>query len=71
MGKPTICIGENRGGRAVTAKRLSAFVFATRILQFRVATRQGNLNFFKVRELSGNFANCQGNWETLVNVREF
>ena len=22
---------------------------------------QGNLNFFKVRELSGNFAKCQGN----------
>ena len=22
---------------------------------------QGNLSFFKVKELSGNFANCQGN----------
>ena len=32
MGKPTICIGENKG--AVTAKLISAFVFATRIVQF-------------------------------------
>ena len=31
---------------------------------------QGNLIFFKVRELSGNFANCQGNLELLVKVRE-
>ena len=31
---------------------------------------QGKLNFFKVRELSGNFASCQGNLELLVNVRE-
>ena len=29
MGKPTICIGENKG-----AKLISAFVFATRIVQF-------------------------------------
>ena len=32
MGKPTICIGENKD--AVTAKLISAFVFATRIVQF-------------------------------------
>ena len=32
---------------------------------------QGNLNFYKFRELSGNFANCQGNLEFLVNAREF
>ena len=32
MGKPTICIGENKG--AVTAKLISAFVFATPIVQF-------------------------------------
>ena len=31
---------------------------------------QGNLNFFKVMALSGNFANCQVNLEWLVNVRE-
>ena len=31
---------------------------------------QGNLNFFKVRELSGSFANWRGNLEMLVNVRE-
>ena len=41
----------------------------------RVATCQGNVReikkIFKVRELSGNFANCQGNLEVLVNVREF
>ena len=29
---------------------------------------QGNLNFFKVQELSGYFANCQES--TYVNVRE-
>ena len=40
MGKPTICIGENkdadhlRGNREFTAKLISAFVFATRIVQF-------------------------------------
>ena len=43
MGKPTICIGENkdadqlRGNREVkliTVKLISAFVFATRIVQF-------------------------------------
>ena len=42
MGKPTICIGENqdadqlRGNREadLTAKLISAFVFATRIVQF-------------------------------------
>ena len=32
--------------------------------------RQGNFNFFKVREMSGNFANCQGNLKLLANVRE-
>ena len=31
---------------------------------------KGNLNFFEVRELSLNFANCQGNLDFLVNVRE-
>ena len=31
MGKPTICICENKG--VVTAKLISAFVFATRIVQ--------------------------------------
>ena len=31
---------------------------------------QGNLNFFKVRELSGNFTMCQGNLELLANVSE-
>ena len=31
---------------------------------------QGNLNFFKVRVLSGNFANCQGNLECSVNIGE-
>ena len=37
MGKPTICIGENKDALisfAVTAKLISAFVFATRIVQF-------------------------------------
>ena len=32
MGKPTICIGQKKG--VVTAKLISAFVFATRIVQF-------------------------------------
>ena len=36
MGKPTISIGENKDADqlAVTAKLISAFVFATRIVQF-------------------------------------
>ena len=39
MGKPTICLGENKGAdqlrsNCVTAKLISAFVFATRIVQF-------------------------------------
>ena len=36
MGKPTICQGENKGADQlrVTAKLISAFVFATRIVQF-------------------------------------
>ena len=36
VGKPTICIGENKGqiSFAVTAKLISAFVFAPRIVQF-------------------------------------
>ena len=36
MGKPKICIGENKAqiSFAVTAKLISAFVFATRIVQF-------------------------------------
>ena len=44
MGKPTICIGENKGAdqlrgnleadQRVTAKLISAFVFATPIVQF-------------------------------------
>ena len=37
MGKPTICIGENKDAdqlRGYTAKLISAFVFATRIVQF-------------------------------------
>ena len=32
MGKPTICVGENKG--AVTAMLISAFVYATRIVHF-------------------------------------
>ena len=31
---------------------------------------QGNLNFFKVRELSGNFVLCQGKMNVFKNVRE-
>ena len=36
MGKPTICIGENKGADQLrgNAKLISAFVFATRIVQF-------------------------------------
>ena len=36
MGKPTICLGENKGADQLrsTAKLISAFVFATRIVQF-------------------------------------
>ena len=37
MGKPTICIGESKDAdqlRGATAKLISAFVFATRIVQF-------------------------------------
>ena len=37
MGKPTICIGENKDAdqlRGDAAKLISAFVFATRIVQF-------------------------------------
>ena len=36
----------------------------------RVHTRQGNLKFFKVRELSGNFIICQGKMNFCQNVRE-
>ena len=31
---------------------------------------QGNFNFFKVRELSGNFMLCQGKMNVFLNVRE-
>ena len=36
MGKPTICIGENKDADQLrgTAKLISAFVFATRMVQF-------------------------------------
>ena len=34
-----------------------------------IREKSGNF-FFKVRELSGNFADSQGNLELLVNVRE-
>ena len=34
MGKQTICIGENKDADQLTAKLISAFVFATRIVQF-------------------------------------
>ena len=37
MGKPIICLGENKGADqlcGITANLISAFVFATRILQF-------------------------------------
>ena len=35
MRKPTICLGENKGtDQLVTTKLISAFVFATRIVQF-------------------------------------
>ena len=34
MGKPTICIGENKDADLVTVKLISAFVFATPIVQF-------------------------------------
>ena len=36
MGKPTICLGENKGADQlrVIAKLISAFVFATQIVQF-------------------------------------
>ena len=33
MGKPTICICENKGADQVTAKLISAFVFVTRIVR--------------------------------------
>ena len=31
----------------------------------------GKFNFFKVRELSGNFMLCQGKLNVCLNVREF
>ena len=34
MGKPTICIGENKDADQLRGKLISAFVFATRIVQF-------------------------------------
>ena len=34
MGKPTICIGEDKGADKRTAKLIRAFVFATWIVQF-------------------------------------
>ena len=34
MGKPTICIGENKGAHQLTAKLISTIVFANRIVQF-------------------------------------
>ena len=37
---------------------------------YRVHTCQGNLNFFKVRELSGNSVMCQGKMKFCKNVRE-
>ena len=41
---------------------------------FRVPTRQGKVrekwNFAKVREMSGNFDECQGNLKNKAKVRE-
>ena len=37
---------------------------------YRVHTCQGNLFFFKVRELSGNYVMCQGKMKFCKNVRE-
>ena len=41
---------------------------------FRVLTRQGKVrekwNFAKVREMSGNFDECQGNLKNKAKVRE-
>ena len=34
MGKPTICIGKNKDADQLRGKLISAFVFATRIVQF-------------------------------------
>ena len=34
MGKPTICIGDTKGADQLRGKLISAFVFATRIVQF-------------------------------------
>ena len=34
MGKPTICIGENKGADQLRSKLIGAFVFATQIVQF-------------------------------------
>ena len=36
MRKPTICIGENKGADQLRSKQFSAFVFATRIVQYRL-----------------------------------
>ena len=44
-------------------------------IHVRVLTRQGKVmekwNFAKVREMSGNFDECQGNMKNEAKVREF
>ena len=47
-------------------KRLSL----SSLCSYRVHACQGNLNFFKVRELSGNSVMCQGKIKFCKNVRE-
>ena len=63
MRTPDVCLCKNKGADqlAVTAKLISAFVFATWIVQCCHASgkSQGNLKIFKVKKLSANFANCQ------------
>ena len=34
MGKPTVCLGENKGADQLRSSQISAIVFATRIVQF-------------------------------------
>ena len=45
MGKPAICIGEKKGADQVTAKLISAFVFAIPTVQFQNPKFQASSSF--------------------------
>ena len=53
MRKQTMCIGENKGADQLRGKLISAFVFATRIVQFLFF-----LNFMPVTAQAGLCQTC-------------